>query len=188
MSLRLSKRARIACVLGSFAAIAVMTGVVAASAATATDQPAAPAACVASDSYIEVTRGASTERLTSTCGPGRPRFPYAEVLEKPDGTPYFIVDACNVGGLGIDAVGEASKLPGSVGSISGESGGPRVQLHRGDSTRTSSTSDLRVTTFGAVGELVEGDITAAIKPGLNEDPQTISAHFHVCRSADRRGP
>ncbi len=154
--------------------------------------PAAPArphaapvaddgACGGESGYIDVRRGDAVTRFATECSYRGVAYPFAEVLEKPDGTPYFIVEGCDGPDKSFEIVGPVAKLPGTMSN-------PRVTQRTGRSDRLSSASQVKVTRFGAVGEMVDGDVVATMRPGLNEEPQEVKAHFHVCRKKDRQSP
>jgi hypothetical protein len=47
---------------------------------------------------------------------------------------------------------------------------------------------VRVTKLGKVGEVIEGELHAAMQPRLNEEPLIVEGRFRVCRTPDRFSP
>jgi hypothetical protein len=157
---------------------------------SAEPQGAAGTPCAGEPLFVELTHDGTTERLTGGCqfGSVTSATPTGEILEKSGGEPYLIVDACTAGKR-FSIVGPAARLPGPVfGLPEAAQAGPRVRLAEGRSERDSRASTVRVTKFGKVGELIEGELHAAMQPRLNEEPLIFEGRFRVCRTRDRFPP
>jgi hypothetical protein len=147
--------------------------------ASASGAAAAPAPCT---DFVELTRDGKTTRLTDGCFGWRPLpGPYAEILD-PDGDTRFVVEACDAV-TRFDIVGWTKKLPGSLAST-------RLRIGVRNDTREidSEAADVSVTTFGAVGQPIEGTFRATMRPRFNGSPETVSGRFHICRGPDRYPP
>jgi hypothetical protein len=131
------------------------------------------------DTYLAIVHADGTTECLATDRIGGELS--ARILATPDGTPHLIVDGEGTQ-RGLDIAGPVTNLPGVIDGL-------RVRIRDGERDyRESTSSHVRITRFGAIGEKVEGDVDAVMIPRLNEPPERIHAVFSVVRGRDRHGP